>query len=308
MNMSPLDPLIRLVPAGLRPLLSPTRSDSGQARRLAEILGVDAGVLDSIRMGPTFHYRPFTIAKPDGRERRLLAPSPALKRLQRALLSNHLARFPVHPCATAFYPGASTLRNARPHARSRLIATVDLRDFFESTRAARVRRVFVEQGWRDESLQTLMRLCVFRDGLPQGAPTSPCLSNLANVRLDEQLLRLALRSGALYTRYGDDLTFSWASDRMPSSFRGAVEDVLGSAGYEVQPRKGWRVTPIGGRPVVTGLVLAGDGRLRIPWALRLRVYRLRLRSWWSAGEDASARLRGYQGYVQMVDRQRALYW
>jgi hypothetical protein len=95
---------------------------------------------------------------------------------------------------------------------------------------------------------------------------------------------------------------------MPSDFRGAVEDVLGSAGYEVQPRKGWRVTPIGDRPVVTGLVLAGDGRLRVPWALRLRVYRLRLWSWWSADEDASARLRGYQGYVQMVDRQRALYW
>ena len=89
--------------------------------------------------------------------------------------------------------------NARPHARSRLIATVDLRDFFESTRAARVRRCFVEQGWRDESLQALMRLCVFRDGLPQGAPTSPCLSNLVNVRLDERLHGLARRARAIYT-------------------------------------------------------------------------------------------------------------
>ena len=66
----------------------------------------------SIRLGPRFHYRPFTIAKPDGRERRLLAPSPALKRLQRALLDNYLARLPVHPCATAFCPGASTVLNA----------------------------------------------------------------------------------------------------------------------------------------------------------------------------------------------------
>src|SRR5437868_4873661 len=100
--MNPLDPLIRLVPAGLRPLLTP-RAPSGQARRLAEILLVDAGELDSIRVGPRFHYRPFTIAKPDGRRRRLLAPSPALKRLQRTLLDNYLARIPVHPCATAFY-------------------------------------------------------------------------------------------------------------------------------------------------------------------------------------------------------------
>lgn len=300
--MNPLDPLIRLVPAGLRPMLTPSRPPSGQARRLAEILGVDAGGLDSIRIGPRFHYRPFTIAKPDGRERRLLAPSPTLKRLQRSLLGNYLARLPIHPCATAYYPGASTVLNARPHARSELIATVDLRDFYESTRAARVRRYFVEQGWRDESLQALMRLCVFRDGLPQGAPTSPCLSNLANVRLDERIQGLARRAGALYTRYGDDLTFSWASDRMPSGFSGAVEEVLGAAGYEIQPRKGWRVSPIGDRPLVTGLVLAGDGRLRVPWALRLRMYRLQWRSWWSGGADASARLRGYQGYLQMVDR------
>src|SRR5262249_24989209 len=151
--------------------------------------------------------------------------------------------------------------NARAHAQSRLIATVDLRDFFESTRAARVRRCFIEQGWRNESLQVLMRLCVFRDGLPQGAPTSPCLSNLANVRLDERLQLLARWSGAIYTRYGDDLTFSWTSDRIPRGFTVAVEDALGAAGYEIQPRKGWRVSSIRDRPVVTGWVLAGDGRL-----------------------------------------------
>jgi RNA-directed DNA polymerase len=303
--MSPLDPLIRLVPAALRPRLASSRPPSGQALRLAEILGVDAGGLDSIRMGPRFHYRPFTIAKPDGGERRLLAPSPPLKRLQRALLDNYLARLPVHPCATAYYPGASTVLNARPHSRSGLVATVDLRDFFESTRAARVRRCFVEQGWRDESLKALMRLCVFRDGLPQGAPTSPCLSNLVNVRLDERLQALARRSGALYTRYGDDLTFSWPSGRTPSGFSGEVEDVLGAEGYVIQPRKGWQVSLSRDRPLVTGLILAGDGRLRVPWALRLRIWRLRWRSWrsWrSGGAATSARLRGYQGYVRMVSR------
>jgi hypothetical protein len=300
--MNPLDPLIRLVPAGLLSSLTPPRASSDQARHLAEILRIEPGELEAIRLGPRFHYRPFTIAKPDGRERRVLAPSPGLKRLQRALLVNYLAGLPVHPCATAYYTGASTILNARPHARSRLIATVDLRDFFESTRAARVRRCFVEQGWRDESLRALMRLCVFRDGLPQGAPTSPCLSNLANVRLDERLELLARRARAIYTRYGDDLTFSWASDRMPSGFTHAVEEALSSAGYEIQPRKDWRISAIRDRPVVTGLVLAGDGQLRVPWALRLRMWLLRWRSWWPAGEDVSTRLRGYQGYVHMVNR------
>lgn len=148
--MSPLDPLIRLVPSGLRPLVMP--APPAESLRLAAILGVDAAELGGIRLGRLYHYRPFAVAKPDGRERRLLAPSPALKRLQRALLVNHLARLPVHPCATAYHAGGSTVLNAAAHARSRLVATADLRDFFESTRAERVRGCLAEQGWRGESL------------------------------------------------------------------------------------------------------------------------------------------------------------
>jgi hypothetical protein len=275
-------------------------ADSAAAQRLASILQIDAGQLPSIRMGPCYHYRPFSIAKPDGRQRRILAPSPALKTLQRRLLDHYLATIPVHACATAFRSGSSIVHNARMHARRQLIATVDLRDFFESTRACRVRAFFVRQGWRGEELQTLMRLCVYRDGLPQGAPTSPCLSNLVNVSLDTRLARLAQQTGTIYTRYGDDLTFSWNADRIPGGFQHAVEDALHAAGYEIQPRKGWQVTPISDRPCVTGLVLTGAGRIRIPWALRWRIWRLRWQAWWSADPNVQARLSGYLGYVRMV--------
>jgi hypothetical protein len=297
--MNPLEPLTRLLPLGLRHLL-PLHADSEQARRLASILQIAAGGLASIRMGPRYHFRPFTIAKPDGRQRRLLAPSPALKLLQRRLLDHYLATLPVHACATAFCTGSSIVDNARAHARQQLVATVDLRDFFESTRAARVRAFFAKHGWRDEELRTLMRLCVFRNGLPQGAPTSPCLSNLVNVPLDERLCRLAQRTGGTYTRYGDDLTFSWNTERMPGGFQRAVEDALHAAGYEIQPCKGWRVSPIRDWPLVTGLVLAGNGRVRIPWTLRWRIGRLRWKSWWSSDADALAKLQGYKGYLRMV--------
>jgi hypothetical protein len=298
--MNTLEPLTRLLPAALRLLLAPPFARSEQAQRLARLLNVDVSELASLRMGARFHYRPFTTAKPDGRERRVLAPSPALKMLQRRLLDNYLAQLPVHGCATAFRSGSSIVHNARFHAWQKLIATVDLRDFFESTRAARVRAFFVKQGWRDEGLQTLMRLCVYRNGLPQGAPTSPCLSNLVNLPLDERLWRLAQRAGAIYTRYGDDLTFSWSSERLLGGFQRAVEDSLQAAGYEMQPRKGWRVSPISDQPCVTGLVLTGDGRVRIPWALRWRMWCLRWKSWWSADEDVRAKLHGYKGYVRMV--------
>ena len=299
--MNAFEPLLRWLPTGWHPQTEETGDGSGPARRLAGLLGEEAGAPATLRLGPLLHYRPFAIAKPDGRERRLLAPSPALKRLQRRLLDRYLAGLPAHPCATAFGRGASIVRNARPHARSRLVATVDLRDFFETTRAARVRAFFAREGWRGEELRALLRLCVYRDGLPQGAPTSPWLSNLVNVALDERLCRLCRRSGAIYTRYGDDLTFSWSSGGLPGGFQRAVEDHLSGAGYEVQPRKGWLVVPISSRPRVTGLVLKGDGRLGVPWSLRRRVWCLRCRAWWSADEGVRARLRGYEGYLRMVD-------
>lgn len=296
------EPLIRLVSVRMRSLSTPVCAPGENMRRLAAILKVDVGELDSIRLGTRFHYRPIAVAKPDGRTRRLLAPSPALKMLQRRLLDNYLAAIPTHECGTAFRAGSSTVRNALAHARQSVIATVDLRDFFESTHARRVRAFFVKEGWRDRELATLMRLCAFRNGLPQGAPTSPCLSNLVNVSLDERLKRLAQKAGAIYTRYGDDLTFSWTGEHATNDFFRAAEEALHAAGYEIQPRKGWRICPISDRPCVTGIVLCGNGRIRVPWDFRWRIWALRWRSWWSADSDTRARLQGCRAYLRMVNK------
>ncbi len=298
--MNAFEPITRLLPAALRRYVTPDRGSTEPMQRLAAILQVDRDELASLRMGPRYHYRPFTIAKPDGRERRILAPSPALKGMQRRLLDGYLGTLPVHPCAMAFRPGASTVKNARAHAHASLVATVDLRDFFESTSAARVRRYFTRNGWHGDALHALMCLCTIRNALPQGAPTSPVLSNLVNSRLDDRLLQLAQNAGSIYTRYGDDLTFSWNTERMPAGFREIVEDRLHDEGYAVQPSKGWRVSPIREQPTVTGLVLRGNGRLAIPWALRWRMWRLRLRVWWTGDADLSQSLEGYKAYARSV--------
>ncbi|MBI3409583.1 MAG: RNA-directed DNA polymerase [Planctomycetes bacterium] len=298
--MNALEPLIRLLPPTLRSLLCPPRIGSEQLQRLAQILGVDATELASMRMGARYHYRPFSVAKADGRPRRLLAPSPALKKLQRRFLDEYLAQLPVHHCATAFRSGFSIVDNARRHARQTVFATVDLRDFFESTSARRVRAFFIKQGWRSDALRTLMWLCVYRNGLPQGAPTNPCLSNLVNLPLDEKLFQIAQKSGALYTRYGDDLTFSWNSEHLPGGFQRAVEDRVEAAGYETQPCKGWRVSHISERPSVTGLVLTGNGRVSVPRSWKWRMWVWRWKSWWSADEVTRAKVRGYQGLLRIT--------
>jgi hypothetical protein len=277
-----------------------------KANQLAAILGIAPEELSTVRMGRRYHYRPFSIPKRDGRERTILAPSPALKTLQRRLLRRYLARLPIHPAATAFRPGGSIVANARRHAGQAVIATVDLADFFPSTTADRVRQFFLGHGWRGEALGALMRLCVYRGGLPQGAPTSPCLSNLVNVDLDEALDTVARRSGGTYTRYGDDLTFSWPTEQPATASRVevAVRKHLLRAGYRIQPRKGWRVSRVAAQPEVNGVVLARDGRLRAPARIRRQVRCLRWRARWRRDERARERLRGYEGHIRALEKDR----
>lgn len=290
-------PLAHFVPRCLRELIPmPSTQVSRWEAQLAYWLQVPVSELSDIRMGPRYHYRPFSITKRDGRERRILAPSPALKRLQHRLLRNYLSMLPVHPAATAFQRGCSIVDNARRHAGQTLVATLDLVDFFESTTANRVRRFFIRQGWRGEELSVLMRLCVYRDGLPQGAPTSPCLSNLVNFDLDEQLTSLARRADAIYSRYGDDLTFSWRSNRVPTYFEPTLRGILTDAGYTIQPRKAWRIQHINAGPQITGLVLGHDGKIRVPRRLRWEAFKLRWSLWWRHDAHTAARLQGYENF------------
>src|SRR5262249_44280484 len=151
-----------------------------------------------------------------------------LKTIQRRILRRLLGRLRCHPAATGFERGRSIVTNARAHVGKAVVVQMDLKDFFTSTTTRRVRKYFRKTGWNREAADLLIRLCTHQGGLPQGAPTSPRLSNLVNYRLDARLARLAGRRrlydprtgqrigsreiGAKYTRYADDLTFSFQSD------------------------------------------------------------------------------------------------
>ena len=127
-----------------------------------------------------------------------------------------------------FQHGRSIATNARFHVGKAVLVKLDLKDFFTSTRARRVFRYFRQIGWNREAAGLLVRLCTHEGGLPQGAPTSPRLSNLVNFRMDARLTALAQRQrmhnpctgrqtgcrelGGTYTRYADDVTFSFPSD------------------------------------------------------------------------------------------------
>jgi len=153
-------------------------------------------------------YSQFDIAKGSGKTRTITAPDRRLKIIQQKLLrlldQLYRVRNPVH----GFVPERSVKTNAEAHGRRRFVINLDLKDFFPTIIEKRVVGLLRSLGVDRRVSEIVARLCCYSGHLPQGAPTSPILSNMICYRLDTDLLLAAKASRAIYTRYADDITFS----------------------------------------------------------------------------------------------------
>ncbi len=271
------------------------------------------------------HYRRFVIPKRGGGERAIWAPLPKLKAAQHWILRHIAEKLPVHGAAHGFLPGRSTLTNAAAHADPAVVVKMDVKDFFPTVTLRRVKGIFRKAGYREQVATLLALLCteaprevVALDGqtyyvslgprcLPQGAPTSPALTNTLCLRLDRRLSGLAKRLGWRYTRYADDLTFSLPANHAGEpgigTLLGLVRRIAEAEGFRLHPDK-TRVHRRGGRQQVTGLVVNGAAPPRVPRRLRrqLRAAAHNLRRGKPLKEgETRARLEGYAAYVYMTD-------
>jgi len=298
-------------------------------QQLAEALGLTIAQLRWLAYhrdaATRIHYRRFVIPKRGGGERAIWAPLPLLKAAQHWVLRNVAEKLPVHGAAHGFLPGRSTLSNASNHTGARVVVKMDVKDFFPTVTLKRVKGVFRKAGYREQVATLLALLCteaprevVEQDGqtyyvslgprcLPQGAPTSPALTNTLCLRLDRRLSGLARRLGYSYTRYADDLTFSLPAGHegkpQLGTLMGQVRRIVEAEGFRLHPDK-TRVHRSGGRQQVTGLVVNGGGAPRVPRALRRRlraaVHNLKQGKPLQEGETVE-RLAGYAAYVHMTD-------
>jgi retron-type reverse transcriptase len=197
---------------------------------LAAALGISIPTLRWLafhtEVAARIHYVSFTVPKRSGGVRTLSAPHRKLKAAQKWIRETILDRLPALEPAQGFVAGRSILTNARQHTGQAVVVNMDLEAFFPSITFPRVRTVFQRLGY-SPSVATILALvcteCPRRQvdyagktyhvaigprGLPQGACTSPALSNQVARRLDKRLGGLAAKLGLRYTRYADDLTFS----------------------------------------------------------------------------------------------------
>lgn len=287
---------------------------------LAARLRMDVGDLRSVRIS----YAILEIPKRTGGRRRISAPVASLKKLQQRILRRVLERLRSHPCATGFERGHSIVTNALPHAGKDIVIRLDIQDFFPSITQKRVERYFRFIGFDAEAAGLLTKVCTHEGSLPQGAPTSPRLSNLVNYRMDARLSALAASRGMSYSRYADDLTFSLgyadhkAAERMnPKTLvKSAIEkprvndiihlvkEILSDEGYRLHTRKKLRIARRHHQQRVTGLVV--NERPNLPRALRHRLRAIEHHV--QSGRDATltpAQLAGWRALQAMIARQAA---
>lgn len=250
-------------------------------------------------------YQVANIPKPRGGTRRLEIPDARTKALQRTIHRRLLRALSAHPLACGFEEGTSVVDAARPHENRNSVVKLDIRRFFESTTEQRVCDWFEGIGWQPDAAALLTKLTTHEGHLPQGAPTSPRLSNLVNASLDEALYRLAKDHGGVYTRYADDITMSFATSR-GRVLRGiiqAVRRILRSYGYSMHGGRKCRILRPHQRQQVLGLVI--NSRVALPRSKRrwLRSVRHRLQTG-RAATLTEEQLRGWEALASMVERQR----
>lgn len=224
-------------------------------------------------------YNSFTIPKKNGGERVIHAPKKGLKFLQKKL-SNVLwecylesieskskdKNFKTPVLSHAFEKGKSIITNSQMHRNKKYILNIDLKNFFDSFNFGRVRGFFIKD--RDfavspEIATVIAQIACYQGKLPQGAPSSPIITNLITRILDYRIVKIAKKYRFTYSRYADDMTFSTNRELNSNKLRASkeldnflteLEKVIISSGFEINPKK-TRLSNNMQRQEVTGLVV-----------------------------------------------------
>ena len=216
-------------------------------------LGFSAKTLYGLSNSLEKHYHTVYLPKSDGSKRKLSVPDLILKLVQKSIADNILIQYPISKYAKAYKPGSSIQKNARPHVGTKKILKLDIEGFFDHILYSRVKdTVFYEEKYSESIRILLTMLCYYNDSLPQGAPTSPAITNIIMYDFDETVGAFCNEKNIAYTRYCDDMTFSGCFDeREIISF---VKGELRKLGLFLKNRK-TAVISASKRQVVTGIVV-----------------------------------------------------
>ncbi|MCY6369952.1 reverse transcriptase family protein [Clostridium ganghwense] len=268
-------------------------------KNLAELLGIEYKQLrflvyhrDVVYVD---HYNRYTVPKKKGGLRNIAAPKSTMKTAQKKILEEILSKFSVSNHAHGFLKGKSVVSAAQSHAKQpELLINMDLEDFFPTITFERVRGMFKAFGYSGYIASLLAMICTYCERmpievrgkikyvktshriLPQGSPASPMITNILCVKLDKRLSGLASKFDFDYTRYADDMSFSFKAniDDMENlnsgKFCGLVSKIVNEEGFKINKTK-TRFLRKNNRQCITGIVINNE-QIGVPkkWIKRLR--------------------------------------
>ncbi|MGE4012627.1 MAG: reverse transcriptase domain-containing protein, partial [Alphaproteobacteria bacterium] len=265
---------------------------------LGTAVGISPKLISQIVHNSDRHYRRFLIPKKSGGVRSIDSPRIFLKVLQWFIMDYLLPDIPIHGSVTSFVPGKSVVTNAMPHCRKAYVGSIDIEQFFPSLTIELVSKLFIENGYNEIEAFVLSKLVTKRGCLPQGAPTSPTLSNALLYRFDEQMTDYCAVGGMSYSRYADDITISGnAGARIQAALLHAKRTLHAHYNLRINEKK-TRIRSQGSQQRVTGVVVNEE-------PAPPRVYRRKIRAIFHGAlnqpHEYVGRLDELAGYVGHLD-------
>ncbi len=235
-------------------------------KHFSMLVGMDHNYICSMAYSPKSFYREFFIEKSNGDKRKISEPLPDLKFVQKWILKNILEKTKVSRYAKAYIPNCSVKQNAKFHRKQRIVLSMDIKNFFPSIKIKSIVELFKSFGYLNDVACFLAYLCCYNYCLPQGAPTSPYLSNLRLLGFDKKIVDFTNPRKIRYTRYADDITLS--GDFNPHEIIKTVSDLVIAEGFSINTKK-TRVAYGNARQEVTGVVV--NEKLQIPRTERKKI-------------------------------------
>lgn len=235
---------------------------------LCHDLGYSARALYAASNTIEKHYHSVNLEKDNGEIRILQVPDLYLKSIQKSIVRNILTAEEISPYATAYKFGGSTLVNALPHRNHSVVLKLDIRKFFDHILYPAVKeKVFTADKYSESNRILLSVLCVYQHAIPQGAPTSPMISNIVMRDFDNRVGAWCNNQGITYTRYCDDMTFS--GNFVPQPVIAFVKKELFQEGFFLNYNK-TVILRNGQRKEVTGIVINEKASVPAPYKKKLR--------------------------------------
>jgi len=255
------------------------------------------------------HYKPFefalwhirtkgytekAITKKNGNIRNLLVPPPFTKNMQKKIKNVINEYYTPSSAVHGFIISKdddirNIVSNASFHVRKKIVINLDIENFFDSINFGRVRGLFLAKPFSlDDKIATrIAQLTTYDNKLPQGAPTSPLISNIICSKMDHQLIKLAKTHGYIFTRYADDITFSTNKRIYPLDIESLllkIKKIIFDNGFNINEKK-TRVQDRYESQIVTGLKVNEKVNINRKF---IRTIRSMLFSWFSKGLDEAS--------------------